>query len=106
METMLCSSNCFAIFFKTFGCAVQAVGPRACTCDAPSVKLRQRPLCTLFNPFLIPLRVKTAYDHMGCELFRSLVLLYATFVLVRRENDRDSIGTLTTTGSQIDYCSR
>src|SRR5947199_5659407 len=46
----LCSSSCLAIFFKTLGCAVQAVAPRARICDSPSVKVRQ----ILRAPCLIP----------------------------------------------------
>src|ERR1043166_6061444 len=48
--TRLCSSSCLAIFFKTLGCAVQAVAPTARICDLPSVKVRQ----ILPAPWLIP----------------------------------------------------
>src|SRR5439155_19343673 len=73
---MLCSSNCFLIFFKTFGCAVQAVGPRACICHSPSVKVRQRPLCALFNPFLISLRDYTA---LRCVGLRTISISFSSF---------------------------
>src|SRR4029453_14392434 len=59
---MLCSSSCFAIFFKTLGCAVQAVAPRPRICDSPSVKVRE----ALRAPELIPvIHVLNSHWHEG-----------------------------------------
>ena len=76
---MLCSSSCFAIFFKTLGCAVQAVAPRPRICDPRFVKVRQ----TLRAPWLIP--VIHVLNSPRYEGFRTISTEFSAVVTLRSE---------------------